>query len=339
MNNQPQNPVYKYRKLIFIFLIVLLTVITGISNIDEISESLKIMFNTRLDSVIILIILLILYILIDAKLLQVSIDSNIKFVDSLLINLAGGFFSGITPLYIGSYPSRFYYLNQKSIPTDKILSGLTVKGLVYQIVISIFMILGLLIGGLKVVNSGGYQTLLILGIVYSVIITTFLIMISTFSSFNKLIIKLINKLSFKSKKINENKEIISNSVTNYYINSRRVYNDPLYSFKVYFYTFIKQIIFYSFPIVVFHGLGMDVNSYLFEIVAISTLMVIIVAVVPTPGGMGASEMAFIILFGVIYLDSTTLNAGLLIYRLFSYYLLIILGLIATLYLQAKKPIK
>lgn len=336
MNDKPQNPVYKYKKLIFIFIIVLLTVITGISNIDNISESLKIMFEARLDSIIILIILLLLYIIVDAKLLMVSIDSNMKFFDSLVINLAGSFFSGITPLYVGSYPSRFYYLHKKNISTDRILSGLTVKGLVYQVVISIFMIIGLIIGGTKVISEGGYLTLLIIGTIYSTIITVFLFMISTFSWFNKLVIKIIEKLSKKSKRIFKNKDRIIKSVSDYYTNSRRVYNDFLYTVKVYFYTFIKQAIFISFPIVVFYGLGMDINSHLLDILAIGTLMVIIVAVVPTPGGMGASEVAFLILFGVIYLDSITLNAGLLIYRLFSYYLIIIIGLFATLYLQAKR---
>lgn len=336
MNDKPQNPVYKYKKLIFIFIIVLLTVITGISNIDNISESLKIMFEARLDSIIILIILLLLYIIVDAKLLMVSIDSNMKFFDSLVINLAGSFFSGITPLYVGSYPSRFYYLHKKNISTDRILSGLTVKGLVYQVVISIFMIIGLIIGGTKVISEGGYLTLLIIGTIYSTIITVFLFMISTFSWFNKLVIKIIDKLSKKSKRIFKNKDRIIKSVSDYYTNSRRVYNDFLYTVRVYFYTFIKQAIFISFPIVVFYGLGMDINSHLLDILAIGTLMVIIVAVVPTPGGMGASEVAFLILFGVIYLDSITLNAGLLIYRLFSYYLIIIIGLFATLYLQAKR---
>lgn len=339
MNEKPQNPVYKYKKLIFIFIIVLLTVISGISNIEDISKSFTIMFNTRLDSVIILIVLLILYILVDAKLLQVSIDSNLKFFDSLVINLAGSFFSGITPLYVGSYPSRFFYLSKKDIPTDKILSGLTVKGLVYQVVISIFMIIGLLIGGMDIVKKGDYLTLLIVGIVYSTVITAFIFMVSTFSWFNKLVIKIIEKLSIKSKRIKNNKDRIISSVSNYYTNSRRVYNDLLYSIRIYLYTIIKQLIFYSFPLVVFYGLGMDVINYFYYIIAINTLMVIIVAVVPTPGGMGASEMVFIILFGIIYLDSTTLNAGLLIYRLFSYYLIIIIGLIATLYLQAKKPKK
>lgn len=336
MEEKVENPIYKYKKLIILFIIILLAVIAGISNLDNIQESLYKMFNTSLDSVIILSGLLLLYLLVDTKLLQVSIDSNLGFFKFLLINLAGSFFSGVTPFYIGSYPSRFYYLNKEKIHTDKILSGLTVKGLIYQVIIIFIGIFGLWNGGNRLIEEGGYKTIVLIGFIYNLLTVVPLVMISLFPWFSNWLVRVVERLSLKSKKINEKKDRIKTSINNYYVNTRRIYTDKKYFWSVTFLTILKQIIFYTMPIVVLYGLGLDVKSNYLVIFGATAIIEIIAAVFPTPGAMGAKEAAFVAFFALIYASQETLIAGALIYRLFSYYFLIIFGLIATLYLETKK---
>ncbi len=336
MNEKIDNPITKYRKLIILFIILLLAVIAGISNLDNIQDSLHEMFSASFDSVIMLIGLLVLYILVDAKLLQVSVASDLKFFKFLLINLSGSFFSGVTPLYIGSYPSRFYYLNKEKVHTDKVLAGLTVKGLIYQVVVIFIGLMGLLVGGGKLIEQGGYKSVLLIGIIYNLLTVVPLVMISLFPWFSNLLVKIVNKLSLRFNKVNDKKELIINSVNNYYKNTRKIYTDRNYFLSVTFLTIIKQIIFYTMPFVVLNGLRLDISSNYLLIIGIAAIIEIVVAFFPTPGGMGAREAAFIIFYGILYDIPTTINAGLLINSLFSYYSLIILGLIATLYLETKK---
>lgn len=334
-----QNPLYRYKKLIFIFIIILLTVFVMISNRKDFSCALHEMFNTRFDSIAILTILVILQLVLDNNILYFAIDDpSLTYTKATTINLAGCFFSGITPLYIGSYPSRVYYLYKEAVPIDKTLSALTVKGFTYQIVIAILMILGLFMGGLEIIKDGGYLVFLIIGFIYNMVLTVILVAISSSKRINDWVIKIIKKFTGKSENFNKRKEELMKSIANYYSNTQRMYQDRKYFINVFSNTLLKVIVMYAMPIAVFFGLGIDIYSSWQEIFALSSIMAIIVSVIPTPGGVAASEAVFLLFFGLLFVgQETKVDAGLLIWRLFSYYLIIILGLIATLFLQAKEP--
>lgn len=333
-----QNPLYRYKKLIFIFIIVLLTVFVALSNRKDFELALTEVFNTKIESIIMLIIMTGLIIFFDVNILYYAIDdSKLTFPKALTINLAGSFFSGITPLYIGSYPSRVYYLYKEDIPIDKTLSALTVKGFTFQIVTTTFAVIGLLLGGSSIINNGGYLIFLIIGFVYNFCLALFIILISSSKKINTLCVKLVDKIASKISGLNKRKTEIMNAITNYYDNTQRMYKDFKYFFRVLINTIFKVTITYSIPIVVFYGLGINVKESWPQIFALASLMQIIVSVFPTPGGLAASEAVFIILYGLMFKPNSPVEAGALIWRLFTYYIGIILGLIATLYLQAKEP--
>jgi uncharacterized membrane protein YbhN (UPF0104 family) len=91
------------------------------------------------------------------------------------------------------------------------------------------------------------------------------------------------------------------------------------------------------PFVAFAGLGLDVQTMWVEVFAISSLIAIIASVFPTPGGMASSEAVFLLLYGFLFSTASTLQAGMLIWRMFSYYFIVFVGLGATLILQTKEP--
>ncbi|MFA6627548.1 MAG: lysylphosphatidylglycerol synthase transmembrane domain-containing protein [Bacilli bacterium] len=336
--NSIQNPIYRYKKLIFIFIIVLLTVIVGIANGKDIQKALLEVFEINFLSVVVLIFLLQIHMILDGVLLKVAIDDpHLDHKKAFLINSAGCFFSGITPFYIGSYPSRIYYLYKENIPIDKTLSALTIRGLTYQIVINIFAIASLFfIRGLSDV-VGGYVIFLIFGLIYNLGIGSILILISASKRFNNLAVRAIERLALKVSFINKRKEEVLEAIHNYYDNTRRIYKDRKYFLTIFILMIIKTTAFYLIPVVTFIGLGIAIESIWIELFAISTLIAIIASVFPTPGGMASSEAVFLLLYGMLIITDSTLSAGMLIWRLFSYYFIILIGLGATLYLQSKEP--
>jgi uncharacterized protein (TIRG00374 family) len=337
-DNNIQNPLYKYKKLIFIFIIILLTVIVTITNQENIELALYEVINIDFAAVVILIIMLIIYLVSDSYILKVSIDSEkLGFHKSFLINMAGSFFSGITPMYMGSYPSRLYYLYKEDVPVDKTLSALTIKGLTYQIVVCILGVIALFTSSANILATGGYIVFLILGLIWNVGIVIFLLLISSSLKVNTFFVRIVEKLSEKISGLRKRKTEVMDSITNYYQNTQRIYQDRKYFLKVLFFTVVKVVVFHLFPLVVFYGLGMDIKTHFIDIISLSCLMAIIVSVFPAPGGMVASEAVFVILYGLIYSAESTVDAGLLIWRLFTYYIVIIIGLVATLILQSKEP--
>lgn len=336
--NSIQNPIYRYKKLIFIFIIILLTVIVAMANSDDIENALQKFFQIDFLSVVILIVLLVIHMIADGMLLKIGIDDpHLDHKKAFMINAAGCFFSAITPLYIGSYPSRIYYLYKENVPVDKTLSALTIRGLTYQIVINVLAIASLfLVDGIKAV-AGGYMVFLILGLVYNLGIGSVLILISASKRFNELAVRFVKRLALKFSFINKRKGEVLEAIHNYYENTRRIYMDRPYFLKIMGLMTLKTVAFYIIPIVAFMGLRVNISTIWIEVFAISTLIAIIASVFPTPGGMASSEAVFILLYGLFIMSDSTLQASMLIWRLFSYYLVVLVGLGATLFLQTKEP--
>lgn len=335
------NPLYKYKKLIFIFFIILLLVFTLMYQSDDIQAGLEKMTLVPWRTTFILFGLFVLYIIVDTMLLKISIDDNIlSFGNSFTINMAGSFFSAITPMYIGSYPSRVFYLYKEGIEVDKILSGLTVKALAYQIVVDILAIAAFF--GTSIVKGSGWEWAFYLGMIFNIGIVIFLVLISSFKKFNQLVVMFIQKLASKFKFFKKRENELLKSVNNYYFQTRRMYTDFKYSFKVFIATLLKLILYYIMPIVIFSGLGLPVKDIWIEIIAIASIIQVMVSVIPTPGGMGANEYVFVLLYGILYSNISTngdIEAGMLIYQFVIHYLIIIVGLLSTLFLQTKKPKK
>jgi uncharacterized protein (TIRG00374 family) len=336
---QIENPLYKYKKLIFIFIIVLLLVFAVMTNSKDIKQGFEKMQLIPWSTTIILFLLLMAYIAIDTHILKVSIDDKLLRSDNAFtINMAGSFFSAITPMYIGSYPSRVYYLYKEGIEVDKILSGLTIKGLSYQIILTLFGVVAYFFT--PIVISSGWELAFFLGILLNIVLATFLILISSSKKFNEIVIRLVHRLSKKFNFFKKRETELMNSINNYYNKTRRMYSDFNYTFQVFFSSFVKLVIYYIMPLVIFHGLGLDTKTYFIEIIAVASIIQIMISVIPTPGGMGASEYVFILLYGILYSNIANegdIEAGMLIYLFLSHYSLIIIGMVCMLLLQTKRP--
>ena len=335
---QIQNPLYRYRNFIFIFVIVLLTVIVAIANRDDIELAVSEATSIKLWALLGIIGMSVAYLTLDTIILIVSVDDeNLKFGKAFTINAAGAFFSGVTPLYIGSYPSRLYYLYKDGIEVDKSLSALTVKGITYQFLIVVLGLIAFIFEGRTIIQFDGYLILFIIGFIFNLSTILMLILVSASLKINHFVVRLITKAAEKFKFFRKYKEDFIEGVTNYYVKTRRMYQDGRYFFRVFFYTFLKLTVYYGMPIIVFISLGVSVKDIWLQMFAISCLMAIIVSVFPTPGGMAASEAVFLAAFAMIFSSQSTVEAGMLLWRLFSYYLVIVIGLGATLVLQSKEP--
>lgn len=336
--NAIQNPLYRYKKLIFIFIIVLLTVIVGIANSGDIQAAMHEFFRIDFLSVVVLSALLVIHIGSDGMLLKVAIDdTHLGHGKSFLINTAGCFFSAITPFYIASYPSRIYYLYKENVPIDKTLSALTIRGLTYQIVLNVLAIVSIFFVKDLLAGTGGYIALFIVGLIYNVLLGSMLVLISASKKFNQIVVRFVEKLALKIGFIRKRKEEVLVAIHNYYDHTRRIYVDRKYFLSILGLTIAKTVSVYLMPFVAFVGLGLDVQSIGIEIFAISSLIAIIASVFPTPGGMASSEAVFLLLYGFLFSTVSTLQAGMLIWRMFSYYFIVFVGLGATLILQSKEP--
>ena len=239
------------------------------------------------------------------------------------------YFSGITPSATGGQPAELYYMSKDKIPIRKSYITLLLNTIYFKLVLIILAIAVIVLKPEYVFNySEIYIFFFILGFIVDIGMTTICYMMIFKQKYIKSMLKLIIKISEKTKilknktsKINE-KEVLKNySEELVYIKSNK--GKIFISFLI---TFIQRILLLSIAYIIYKSLGFNKFSYL-DLLLIQASVQVAAECLPLPGGTGLSEKAlqtiFITVFGVSFADMS-----MLLTRTFSFYIpLIASGLI------------
>jgi hypothetical protein len=102
-------------------------------------------------------------------------------------------------------------------------------------------------------------------------------------------------------------------------------------------TFVQLTVYFSLSWVIFAGFGLDlealgmdpVDGY-FTVISCQAFVYLIASFVPLPGAIGASEASYITFFNYVYQDPSIVALSTFIWRGFTFYLPIVLGMALTL---------
>lgn len=332
-----ENPLIKYKNLIIIFFLFVIATVTILVNNEIFIISFQKITAIPLIYVIIIIVMVLFLWLSDAFLLHYPLQNpKLSFWDSLTVNFAGAFFSNVTPYSSGSQPSRLYYLHRKGITVDKSIGGVLFKAFSYQCVIIILGLISLFTGRKVIFKMDNYRLVLTLGFIYNAGLFGISFILAYSNKITSWLIQLVKSIGSKQNKdtiLSVDKSEIIRGIEDFH-NIMRSFVKNIKMLLVMFFTYTaRQLVNNLIPIVILHALGFPVMEHLLELISLSALMNIIITIVPTPGGVVAAEGAFILLFGLIYLNSEQeLYAVMLMWRFFTHYLLIIFGFFAVIYL-------
>lgn len=255
------------------------------------------------------------------------------------------FFNGITPFSSGGQPFQAYALKQKDVKLSDSTSILLLNFLTYQIVmnlISLFSVIFFYSDLAKDVPNLSW--LIFVGFSINLFVMVILVLLGTTKFMGKAIIKLIDLLSKIKflKKLANKKE----GFTIYVEEVQKCFKEMSKSKGVWLTCALTKalslICYYMIPFFAFLSIGINLGWENFIYTAAVTSFALTLSVwVPTPGSSGGAELAFTTLFvslaalqGGIHnpnsdaeVAKTLALSGMLIWRLFTYYLLMILGLI------------
>lgn len=335
------NPLKRYRNMIVLFVVLVLVVVLDGSSSDEFVLAMQELDQISGWHILGVLAMMVAFLALDGYLMHYPIPNNeLLYQQSFRINLAGCFFSAVTPYNAASHPSRLYYLYKHSVPAEHAMTGLLVKGFTYQIVIVVLGLVALVFSDHLIVNLENYKAILWIGFLYNVGLTIFSYLLATSHKFSEWIIRIVIVLSKKKnmQKLQKNEAEIINSIREFY-RWMSVYLKTKHKFFwMLFVTTIKVLLFYAIPIVILHGFGFDVKEHIVELLSLSALTSIVIATVPLPGGIGAAIGVFVVLFGLVYNNSNqvdSLTISLVVWRFFTYYLLVAAGLVAAVLLQIR----
>ncbi|MEL7610461.1 MAG: lysylphosphatidylglycerol synthase transmembrane domain-containing protein [Bacillota bacterium] len=264
--------------------------------------------------------------------------------ENMLTTMVGFFYSALTPFQSGGQPAQVIQMRGRGIPVGVSTSVMIVKFIAWQISVVILGILGLFWHGTAAFGSSiGSMTILIFGY----LINGGVLLLSALAMFR---FKWISSLGINSLNLGRRIHVIKsdealerhragwqNTVNEYREATRFTLANPKTMFLIWLISFAEAFFYMAVTYCVYRAFGLSAYS-LVHVVLLQSMLFIAVSFIPLPGASIASEGGFYLVFSDLFSIGARFPA-MLIWRVFTYYASLILGLVAVVIdgFLAKRP--
>lgn len=268
-----------------------------------------------------------------------SLFKGFSFLKTNIVTVIGQYFNCITPLSSGGQPMQAYYYARFGLPAHYSLPMLLCRFIVYQLTMTVYAIIVLIL-------RFNYFTDDLRPIMYLVAIGFaggFLLIAMLFAlafaknsvvKMTRWAIHLAGRIGVL-KKPEETLASATASLEEAYEGIRFLLKDPALLIKVSLVTFVQLTVYFSMSWLIFAGFGLESNDY-FTVVSCQAFIYLIASFVPLPGAVGAAEGSYIVFFNYVYNDPSIVALSTFIWRFFTFYLPIVLGMVLTLMVNNEK---
>lgn len=325
--------------------ILIITIFAGLLiymiNVDGIDNIINLLHQVNYNWVIAGLICLIIYWICEAITLHVPLKRMYKsqnFGNSVKVSMIGQLFNNITPFSSGGQPMQAYELTKTGKRVSDSLSVLMLKFIVTQIalVVTTVIIVFAEFDFFKMLMHD-YLWVAILGFGVNIVA----IIVAIIAGINKkLITSIVNpiiKLLGKIHIFKQPDKVIDNfdkSMDNFSGQFKVMKSEKLMVLKMFVVAVIQSMSYYSITYMVYKAFGNSGITFL-QIIPAQAFLLLIMTFVPTPGsGLGA-EGGFYLLFNSIF-KKGTINMSILFWRIYTFYLPIIVGALFLIPIKAKK---
>lgn len=246
-------------------------------------------------------------------------------------------FYRVATLGSGAGVAAIYYLNENGIAPSKGFGTYMLEYAFHKISIAIFSgIFFLLNWSFMQQHFGEYDWMLVAGFGITIVITTVLVLFCTSKKFHDLLLKLLGLLNRKGKfqalhmQLTEQCAMMEQA-------SRDLLKNKLLIIETIVLNLIKLACWYGIPYFIFCSQS-DITAS--QVLAITSLSVMLAAVIPSPAGIGSTEFVFTALFGTIVGTGLAGSASLL-YRFGTFVFPFLVGAVIVILrrIQARKGLK
>ena len=267
--------------------------------------------------------------------------NNVSIMDTYLIGSTEHFFNGITPFATGGQPFQVYAFKQFDVKLSDSSGILVMNFIIFMIVTNLYAMISLFFYPLLAKNISNLLAMVIIGFGINFFVLLFMISIATSKRLRKLLenaLLWLCKFKWLKKFIEPNIEVFND----YCLQTQNAFKELWHhkgAFAACFVVrFITMGIYYATTYFILKALHVSVTASDLPFIISSTAFAITMCVfIPTPGSSGGIEFAFKSIFQAIAVGITTEVAlgGMMLWRLLSYYLVLIISLVIYLILQHK----
>lgn len=263
---------------------------------------------------------------------------NVKY--SIKNCMIGQFFNSITPSATGGQPVQVYYLKKCGIEYGFATGALLLKFISFQISLTVICLFVMFFKFNEFAREiQGFSALMLVGFA----INTFVAIILLLIAFNKKIaliivnffVKILGKLRI-FKDVDKKLEFVNKEVDLFSEGFSTAIENKLVVAKMFLYSTVQILLFYLINIVIAFALGvkMDLAS-IFHTIAGAACIQMSSTFVPLPGAAGGAELSYYVIYGSVF-ESWQISAAVLLWRIYTFYMPIVVGLFFSKDLFGKK---
>lgn len=327
--------------------VIILTIITVLIVVltikDDFFDIVNVLSKVNIFWIVIAIFLVLICWLLKAStitLFSKNFNKKYSFKSAMIMTLSTQFFNAITPFSSGGQPFQVYALSKNKIKTNQAISVVAVSFICYQIALVLIGIISILIN--NVFHMFDKITLLQKLVTIGFSINVFVIALTLVLVFSKkinkkvakILINLLNKINIVKNK-DEAIEKVNDKLLEFYNSGKVLLNNKKDFVIGIFYNFISIICLYMIPIIIIFSIGNYKSLNIISSIVCSSYTMMIGSFVPLPGGIGGIEYGFINFFGQ-YLNGPILKVLMLLWRFFTYYFGMFLGILTLNFMKRRK---
>lgn len=269
-------------------------------------------------------------------------NQNFTFYDAFRVPLVEQLFNGITPFSSGGQPAQLVVLMQSGVDAGKASSALLMKFIVYQAMIVLNFIISLIIGFEFLIEKVNALAILVaFGFIIHLVVIILLLMIMYWHAFTKQLINYVMKpikWFVKAERFDSWKATVDDKVDTFYLESVKIGHQWRLMGKIFVLTFFQLLFYYLIPYFIMRSLGYD-NVNVLIVTSLNVLIFLVISMFPIPGGSGGAEYSFEMLFRSYIHSSSKLAVAMILWRILTYYVGLILGVVALVSRPSKEKKK
>ena len=297
---------------------------------DDIENITKVIRNLNYGWLFVELLCMIVYWLLEALCLYTVTKKTYKdekYRKSLRVSMIGQLFNCITPFSSGGQPMQAVAMVNDGKSISNSISILLIKFIVYQATLVIYTLLLILFkyAYFKTLVSN-FIYLALIGFLVNLGVIVFLLLIGINQNLvykvTSFVFKFLEKIKLM-KNVDTKLEHLKKSISNFHEQFKIIKKEKLMIFKLVIYTTIQLTVFFFVTYAVYKAFGQSGASVI-NIISAQAFLMLIMAFIPIPGAGIAAEGGFLVIFNTFFL-SGTINMATLFWRIFTFYLPIIVG--------------
>lgn len=326
--------------IIVLSVIVLMGYIVFVDGLDNILNAFS---NCKLEWLFVGVLAMIGYWYLEGHILNKGLgifDRKLKAKYSIKNCMIGQFFNSITPSATGGQPIQAYYLNRCGVEYGFATSALLLRFISFQFSLTFICIIVMIFKFNEyAAQIQGFTALMLIGFTINTCVAIVLILIG----FNKKIaliimrffVKVLGKLRIL-KNVDQKLEFVNDEVELFSKGFSTAIENKKVIIEMLFLSTLQITIFYCVNVIIALSFGINIDAHsMFHIIAGAACVQMSSTFIPLPGAAGGAELSYYVIYGSVF-EAGQLSAAVLLWRIYTFYMPIVVGLFFSKDLFGKK---